>query len=163
MLKSSGKRGETSSIIPNDLMQTLYTLAESTDEEQIVALRPQVLEYMANLISRSDWLLNGEKLNAHRNPDNVHSIIESLIDLGNYDDGKLLTFSFVLLNRFFSRTENLFALAEDARILLVPTAASLAEKVYKYMPVIRINFSGVVEEEEYPFVESRLQISSFQT
>ena len=117
-----------------------------------MAQRAHIMDYVRDLIAHTDWLLEGVRLDALRNQEDPNSLVETLFDLGNYHDGKLLTFSFVLLNRVFSAVQNLVDLAARAKIQIVPTAIQLTEKVNAYMPILLRMAKGVIEEDEIEFV-----------
>ena len=124
---------------------------QAKDEEELLELHPAVFSYVKGLLARTSWLLRGEKLYAPRDRTRTNSLVETLFDLTAYEDQKLTTTSFILLDRLFNRTDALFDLAKHARILLVPESLALSRKLDLYLPVLRRIASGIVEDMEIPF------------
>lgn len=128
----------------------LRTMAQSTDPKEVLALRPSVMKYLERLIAQTDLILQGERLDKPREENNTSSIVETLLDVAKYQSLRLLTSSFVLLNRLFCRVDTLFSLAERSRLLFDRESAALMKTLFAYLPQIRLIAVGRIEALEVP-------------
>jgi hypothetical protein len=127
-------------------------LQENVSDERLFTHQEVIVEYLKQIIQESDWLLGDASIYDARDSTNESSIIETLLDLSNYKDDKLLTLSFVALNRIFTSTEELLTIASQSQIHIVPSSISLTQDLYKQLPKLRRLAGGKIEQSELEFV-----------
>ena len=134
-------------VVPVEHYRALQAMAKSLTEKEIKHHRQAILDYLSDLVSRSDWVLDGEALDKPRNPGD-ETLIEGLLDLTNYKDHHLVSAAFIMLNRIFNSNGDLFSLADAAQLHVVPSSIQLAEKLRVDMPTIRRHGAGFIETSD---------------
>jgi hypothetical protein len=153
--RGSRDRLEPAYTIPEEHFEALKTLVNATDDSTIFEQRENIQAYLQEHLRRSDWLLNGEELRKKRNRTDKESLIESILDLTNYEDDKLLTKAFCILHRIFNSRTELCSLARKAQLHLVPSSVQLVQKLNADLPILRRLAAGVIEESEVVYVVER--------
>lgn len=138
--------------LPSEQLQALRVMQKSSSDDEVYENREVIQEYVHELLSRSDWILDGEQLDKERDNRDSESFLETLMDLTYYEDNNILRQSFFLMDRIFNQSTEVFELATKAQILTVPSSIQLNQKLQAELPEIRRLAGGIIEEKEMKFV-----------
>ena len=131
-----------------DHMELFEAMMAAKNDQELFALRPHVMEYIHDIVLKSSVIITEHDLDIMRDREDHNSLVESLFDLTNYDDTKLLGKAFEMLHRIINTNSEIFRLAEESRLLIEPTSLALVDYMDRHMSDFRDLGAGIVEHSD---------------
>jgi hypothetical protein len=132
-------------------VQLFEALLRAKTDQQLYALRPQVIEYIYQIVTHTSVILTQHDLDTARDVEDHNSLVESLLDLTNYEDNALLSKAFEMLHRIVNTNSEIFRLAEEAIILVEPSSIELVNYLDMHMSDFRDLGAGIIDSTDMKY------------